>query len=269
MPKITSEEKLKDIAEENAMFLRHLRGTGNASRSARFTRRAVETFAARRRANPEFAAQWDAALVFARAGSAENGPRPCGVPTMVTTGGEYMIGSNQTGERQVRRARRGSVTARGEAAFLNALAATANIQMAADAVGVHPRAFYRRRAESSDFAQRMQDALAAGYEAVEFALLNAALRTLAPDGRGFGPEAPEPLAPDARMSVDQAMTLIAQRTKTTAIGERHVRGAFEKPATREETNAAILKKLRVMERQQREEQAEEEREQKLLSDGRE
>lgn len=269
MPKIVSEEKLNIIAEENALFLRHLRNTGNASGSARFTRRAVETFAGRRRADPEFAAQWDAAVVFARAALAQKGRHPSTAPAMVTTGGEYMIGPNQKGELQVRRAKAGSVTARGEEAFLTALVQTANIRMAAEAVGVDARAFYKRRAHSGEFAQRMQDALAAGYEAVEFALLSAALRTLAPDGSGIDGAAPEPVMTGARMMVEQAMTLVTLRTKTMAIGGRHARGVAMKPATREETNAAILKKLRVLERQQAEENRErEEQEAKRLTDGR-
>ena len=258
MPKITSKEKLSAVAEENAQFIRLLRNTGNASASARLTRRAVETFAGRRRADPEFAARWEAAVVFAQAALAQKGRRPSDAPATVTSGGEFMIGPNQKGELQVRRAKRGSVTARGEEAFLLALGATANIRLAAESVGVEPSAFYKRRAQSPEFARRMQDALAVGYEAVEFALLNSALRTLAPDRPGLAPdgagltrEAPEPDAPDARMSVDQAMTLIAQRTKTMAIAGRHASSQLHALPSVEESDAALLKRLDMLARKKR------------------
>lgn len=82
--------------------------------------------------------------------------------------------------------------------------------MAAEAIGVDPRAFYKRRARSEYFARRMQDALVAGYEAVEFAQVKTALRTLAPDGAEAGEaDAMDAEAPEPRMSVEQAMTLVA------------------------------------------------------------
>lgn len=248
MPRITSDAKLSAIAEENALYLRHLRRTGNQSLAARFAKRARETFTGRRRADPEFDAQCEAAMVFARAELAKGGrPVPARIDTTVTAGGEYHVGPNRNRGLQVRRAKPGSVTAHGEEAFLNALAATANIRLAADAVGVDPRAFYKRRAQSPEFARRMQEALTAGYEAVEFALVGCALQSLGQGGAGEDDGGP--VEPDARMSVDQAMGLIAQRTKTLAIGDRHVRGYYEKALpTPEETDAIIAKRLDQLKR---------------------
>lgn len=283
MPRYTSEVRLRQIAEQNARFLMHLRRTGNATMAADMAGRHVATFRGRRRADAEFDQQWTSAVVFARGALwSKGGAAPASgyrakkreaagggasaedavARGMIAGGGEYMVGANLNNGLQVRRARRGHVTARGEAKFLEALAATANIRLAAEAVGVDSRAFYKRRAQSQDFARRMQEALASGYEAVEFALVKTALRTLAPEGAeageadGMDAEGPEP-----RMSVEQAMTLIAQRAKTMAIGERHAQGKFHSLPSPEESDAALLKRLEMLARKKRE--------RGLLSDGRE
>ena len=262
-------DKLDANAEENALYLRHPRQSGNATMAAGFAKRARETFTGRR-ADPDFDAECEAALTFARAALARKGPQPAasrvGGGGMLAAGGEYMVGPNLNNGLQVRRARPGHVTAKGEAAFLEALAATANIALAAEAVGVDPRAFYKRRAQSAEFARRMQDALAVGYEAVEFALLNTALRSLASDRGPAGEEGVGPVEP-GRVSIDQAMTLVAQRNKTMAIGDRQVRGEYQKPATREESNAVLLRLLGAAEKRVAAQEAREAKPATVIVDG--
>ena len=244
MPKITSAAKLQAIAEENDLFLVHLRNTGNVTLAAGMAKRDRTTFKSRRRVDREFDERWRAAISFAQATLNRKGASAArGDGVVRAAGGEYSIGPNRAGNLQVRRARPGHVTAEGERAFLDHLAVTANIQLAAEAVGVDPRAFYKRRRNSQTFAQAMGEALSRGYDTVELSLVGAALRSLTPE---LVAARDDQLPEGPQMTIEQAMALLSQRTKTLAINDRHVSAA---PAvTPKDAVAAMLKKLAVIDR---------------------
>jgi hypothetical protein len=105
---------------------------------------------------------------------------------------------------QVRRAIAGRLTRAAEQAFLTALAATCNVTLAAAAVGVSPRAFYRRKMRDPAFAREMRQAVKRGYARLELALLESGVAGA--DGElDWRSNEPPALPP---MSVSQALQLM-------------------------------------------------------------
>lgn len=132
-------------------------------------------------------------------------------------------------------------TARMKAAFLDELAATCNVLGSARAIGVDAASVYGLRRRDQDFADAWQHALAQGYEMLETQLVGHALAGGAPDRLlANGDPARPPI------DVDLALRLLSgHRDK----GGRHQRPGGPRPrtATREETNAALMKKLAAVE----------------------
>lgn len=163
---------------DNAAFLNALRRGGNVRLAARECGLKYGTIQHRRAHHPAFAQRWDVALAFANARLRESGGKQGPSSTakdedasLRTTGGEPVVVMLKSGKLQVRRAQPGKVTRQAEQAFLLALSATANVSLAAAAVGVAEAAFYRRRRQNPAFAREMRGALAEGYERLEMALL--------------------------------------------------------------------------------------------------
>jgi len=124
-------------ALENAVFLRHLRRTGNAHEAARAIDASRSRFTRRRAKDPAFAARWDAALVVTQvslrkpASAARCDPdRP---PVILL---------RRDGTVQLRRLLATAISPEAEQRFLLALAATANVRLAARAAGFSHASFY-------------------------------------------------------------------------------------------------------------------------------
>lgn len=183
-------------AKENAAFLAALRRTGNAREAARTLGFHRSTMTKRRAKDAAFAAQWDAALVFAHAhlNAAEQHTETT-EPRAIRTA---------SGRLQLRALPRRALDRAAEQAFLSALSATANVRLSAAAAGFSHSAFYQRRRQSPAFAREMQLALETGYERVELALMEAALASSYRDDawRHNNP----PAIPS--MTVDEAMMLL-------------------------------------------------------------
>lgn len=170
-------------ALENAAFLRHLRRTGNAHEAARALDAARSRFTRRRARDPAFAARWDAALALAHAtlrplatlsahaapGSLQRPPAP-GAPRRPGMNPPHAT-PTASGRFQIRRRPTTAITPAAEQAFLAALAATANVRLAAQAAGFAHSSFYTRKRTHPAFAREWRLALAHGFERVEMALL--------------------------------------------------------------------------------------------------
>ena len=167
-------------ALENAAFLRHLRRTGNVHEAARALDAARSRFTKRRARDPAFAARWDAALALANATlrqhatlgshatpSAHAAP---GAPRRPNTNPPHAT-PTASGRFQIRRRPTTAITPAAEQAFLAALAATANVRLAAKAAGFAHSSFYIRKRTHPAFAREWRLALARGFERVEMALL--------------------------------------------------------------------------------------------------
>jgi hypothetical protein len=142
--------------------------------------------------------------------------------------------------RSIRRAGGGELTQAGIDAFLRSLAATANLRLSAESVGVRPNAIRQRRLRDPAFARAVRDALQAGYERLEAALLDSAIRCFesgeedepAAGGSGLPP-----------MTVDAAMMLLAQHRRTCREGWE-TRRARRSPASWEDVELYFARELR-------------------------
>ncbi|TXC71445.1 hypothetical protein FSB78_11205 [Sphingomonas ginsenosidivorax] len=189
-------------ATQNAAFLAALRRTGNVRAAAETLGLNRSMLIKRRGKHPAFAADWDAALVFADANppsrlqegqgegpSATPAPQPSRTPS---------------GGMQLRRSSRRRLTHDGEQRFLAALSATANVRLSAAAAGFSYGTFYARRRKSPAFAREMRLALQCGYERIEAALLHSFTPGSHADDAWRHNEPP----PMPRMTVTEALQLL-------------------------------------------------------------
>lgn len=132
-------------------------------------------------------------------------------------------------------------TAKKKAAFLDHLAATCNVKAAAAVIGVDPASVYALRRHDLDFAAAWHDALEAGYAMLETQLVGHALS-------GGGARLIDNGATDLTgpIDVDLALRLLAAH-KTRAADRPRRGGPPRQLASPDDTDAAILKKLRSME----------------------
>jgi hypothetical protein len=221
-------------ARENAAFLRLLSQSGNARASARECGLHRGTLEKRRRRNAAFAAEWEAALAVAqsklahgegpgnnpsRSSRAKSRGAGTGSPNPLRTqGGEPVLIRLKNGALQLRTARPGAIGLAAEQAFLRALAASANIRLAARAIGVAHSSIYARARRNPAFAAEMAEALALGLDRLELALQEQAEQALATGGANSlwrdGADT-QPLTP---MSADQAMLLLELHRRNAALG---------------------------------------------------
>ena len=174
---------------QNAAFLEELRRTGNARLAASELGLNRSTFTKRRAKHAAFAAEWDATLAAAHAAFTLAGgtrmPEPVEAPDLTrlaltdapawraalrTTGGEPTVIRTASGRLQLRLAPAGRMTRAAEQAFLAALAATANVRLAAAAAGFAHTSIYAKRKASPPFAAAMDQALKIGFDRLQSAL---------------------------------------------------------------------------------------------------
>ena len=131
--------------------------------------------------------------------------------------------------------------------FLNTLAETCNIMASAEAAGVKSQSVYELRRKDAGFAEAWREALVCGYEVLETRLVGLAI-TLATVG-GQSENGPPELdnGPHGRIDTDLALRMLTQHRGALA-GKVRGGGPPLKHATREETDAAILKKIEMIER---------------------
>lgn len=133
---------------------------------------------------------------------------------------------------RTRRTRKDGWTARKKAIFLDHLAANSSVVRSAEAAGMDDHSAYTLRRKDPEFAEAWNAALAAGYARLEAMLIERA--------------AGGPVDPDAsQMDRDLALQLLRHHRGPL---EGRPRGGGAKPrmASIEETDAAILKKLKVL-----------------------
>lgn len=230
---------------ENAAFLAALRRTGNARLAARELGVHRATYTKRRAKCAAFATQWDMALAAAHAAFTLSGgaraPESRFLPTrsggrgtrrslvegydpesLRTKGGEPTIVRRANGRLQLRLAPPGRMTEAAERHYLAALAASANVRLAAAATGFAHSSFYARRKNWVGFGARMGQALRIGYDRLEYVVMERTLETIhgAQEGQGWLAEAirDNPLPP---LSFNQAFqTLCLHRNTVRLDGHR-------------------------------------------------
>jgi hypothetical protein len=168
---------------------------------------------------------------------------------------EVQIGSGNRRPVQLRRTRKDGWSKARRARFLDVLAMSCNVRLAADEAGMSTNNAYRLRRMDPEFAALWREALLAGYERLETELLQRALQSVNAIEPGDGGEDAAAAADAAVEKMDTRMILqvLAHRRATVEGGMRQTRRAAQRRiATEEETNAALLKKLAVLEKQVRE-----------------
>lgn len=136
------------------------------------------------------------------------------------------------GKSQIRRIRKDGLTPARRTLFLETLARTDNVTMAAEAAGCSAQAFYKLRDRDPDFLRQWEEAVAIGYEEIELNLLAKGRGLPVPDG--FDPAV--------------AVAVLKRRDAIAAYQERRrKRGApagREMPAT--EMRRELLRRLAVI-----------------------
>ncbi|WP_156347194.1 hypothetical protein [Sphingomonas sp. Leaf33] len=151
------------------------------------------------------------------------------------------IRCSNTGKRQVRAVNVDSWTPEKRAAFLDRLAAWCNVKRACADVELTPEGAYALRRRDAGFAADWRAAMLTGYDRLEAAVLEDALKPLEPVEHSELPEEP--------FDREQAMRLLKMYYDRLHRPERVGRGgATVKRATPEETDAAILKQLEALRR---------------------
>lgn len=124
-----------------------------------------------------------------------------------------------------------------ELIFLDRLAASCNVSLAAGACGFNVESIYRRRRQDATFAAAWQAALEQGYARIEMALVRRAADAM----EGLEPD---PATPIPVMTVEQAMAVL-QRHRATVEGAES-RRRWARPRSLDEVRGSILTKLEAL-----------------------
>lgn len=220
-----------------AAFLAGLRRTGSvvaAAAGAGVTSRGAQK---RRRAVAGFAVAWAATIDAWRA------ERSAALMASEIAAGTAPRGNH----RQARIERPGPrLTPDAEERFLDMLAASANVTLAARAAGASMAGFYKRRARDEAFRARWEEAMECGLARVEMALVGAACRMFDPSGMADGDrDAIDPLI-DAgpAVSVDDALRILAMGRRP----DKQRKPWMPRVRTMDEVGESILWKIRNIRR---------------------
>lgn len=163
--------------------------------------------------------------------------------------GNETIGSGRDRRVQIRKVGERFMTGRKRAIFLDHLAETCNVAMSAKAAGASKSGVYRLRRCDAEFAALWRQALLAGYDRLEERLLQHA-------GAGVNAVAiGETEIAEQAFDPKVAMDLLRMH-RATVEGKPRRGGGRVVRATREEAEAALLKKLDALAKRLRNERSE-------------
>lgn len=148
--------------------------------------------------------------------------------------------------RMRRTPQRKDATLRQRQVFLDALADSCNVRRAAAEAGFAPSTAYKLRQRDAAFAEAWQAALESGYARLEMALVERAILTIetSSDDAAAAP------APVGAMTVAQAIDLMNKHRASVDGGRaKSVRLNPRSRPSAEETDAEILRRIAVIERQ--------------------
>lgn len=166
------------------------------------------------------------------------------MPKAVDMGDGSEIRRAASGKPVLSRCRSNKFSARVRKAFLIHLSATCNVSASAKAAGCSEGIVYYWQKADPDFAEACDHALEAGYKQLQHLLLQRALR--GGDANKLT-EADYGAMPDpSNIDTELALKLLALHQRRVTTGVRHGGGAKRRKATREETDAAIIRRLKVL-----------------------
>jgi hypothetical protein len=223
-------------------FFAALTETGNRTISAERACVSQSWVTLHRATDPEFKARMEACVAQAAARLSGAGAMKPDAKWGNINGEELVVRGSNGRRAQISRARLKQFTPRVEARFLSVLSRTCNVKLACAAVGMSAAAAYNHRDRWVEFARAWDEAVEDGEVSLQCALLENGIRTLDPDAEGL---ADEPALPMQPMSVDDVIRILGQRRAGMSRKGKFV-GNRRMMATEEETNAALLKRLKVL-----------------------
>jgi hypothetical protein len=167
----------------------------------------------------------------------------------MSAGAGQTLYKGNNGKPQVRPVRKDGWTAKKRGEFLDHLAATCNVTASARLVGMGEAGAYRIRRTEPAFADMWKQAIDAGYDRLRAMLV----------ARAMGPmtvEIGETPVPDiSAMDTDLALRLIELHGRTVSGIPKKRGGPVPTRATEEETNSALLKRLKILHKRNQKEAA--------------
>ena len=174
-----------------------------------------------------------------KTGPEKTGPKNNGFKTR-----GLVLRAKRDGSIRMIRECKNTLTDRKRAVFLNHVAATCNVRYSAEMVGVATTVLYAARRREPEFAEQWRAAIHMGYDRLEALMVERALNPLRlPVGSGEGGAPPPADALD--IDPELAFRLLTMHRKYVT-GQMRGAGPKLRRATEDETDAAILKKLRVL-----------------------
>lgn len=165
---------------------------------------------------------------------------------------ERQVHRGSDGKARVRKVRKDGWTAKRKRILLQMLAATGNIELSVAAAGKSRKSFSDLRWRDPEFADLCRTALEMGYERLEAMLMERAGGTVTIDLSKVDMSAldeDEIAVPDvSTMDTELALKLLSMRGRTLQDKGTRPRRRPRRLATPEETDAAILKQLSVLNR---------------------
>ncbi len=165
------------------------------------------------------------------------------------TGTTQLLCNGNKGRAQLRPVRHDGWIVRKRAVFLDHVAATGNVSASARFVGFGEGGAYKLRRREPDFAQQWRVALSAGFDRLQAMLIE---RAMGPLTVQIGDT---PMPDVSTMDTELAMRLVEHHRRTIAGAPKRRGGPAPSRATEEETNAALLKRLKILHKRNQKEAA--------------
>jgi hypothetical protein len=165
------------------------------------------------------------------------------------TGKNQILHNGNKGRAQLRPVRQDGWTVRKRAVFLDHVAATGNVSASARIVGLGESGAYKLRRRDRDFAEQWRVALEAGFDRLQAMLIE---RAMGPLTVQIGDT---PMPDVSTMDTELAMRLIEHHRRTIAGTPKRRGGPVPSRATEDETNAELLKRLKILHKRNQKEAA--------------
>ena len=165
------------------------------------------------------------------------------------SGENRILRNGNKGRAQLRPVRQDGWTVRKRAVFLDHVAATGNVSASARFVGLGESGAYKLRRRDPDFAEQWRVALSAGFDRLQAMLIE---RAMGPLTVQIGDT---PMPDVSTMDTELAMRLVEHHRRTIAGAPQRRGGPVPTRATEEETNAALLKRLKILHKRNQKEAA--------------
>ncbi len=166
------------------------------------------------------------------------------MPKTVDMGDGREVRRGANGETMLASNRPNKFTAKVRKAFLAHLAGCCNVRASAQAAGCSVGSIYYWQQADPTFAAACDFALEAGHKQLQHLMLERAVR--GDDASTLSPADWDKIPDPAKIDTELALRLMALHARRVETGARRGGGAKRRKATREETDAAILKRLKVL-----------------------